>query len=98
GAAGEHGVGGGAVGVVPVREGADQGAFLHLPRQAGQGFGDLDAGDVRLHRLGLAPHVRGRVRLHVPDVEVAGTAEAGEEDARTRPAETAALRGSGGQG
>ena len=73
--AGQGAVDGGRMGVVDaVMGGADEGAAVHLLRQARQVFRQLQSGDAGGDRLELAADLGGRLRLHVPHVEMTGTA------------------------
>ena len=66
----------GNLGVLVTRadERADDGELVHHLRDVGHQFADLDAGDFGLDRLKLAAHVGRRVRLRIPDVDVARSA------------------------
>ena len=55
-----------------------------LKREAREMFAELHAGDVGGDGLELAAHFLRQVRLHVPHVQVAGTAVEKHKNARIR--------------
>ena len=54
--------------------------LVGVPRHAGEDFGNLDAGNVRLDRLIRAANFRRRVRLHIPGIELARSTDKKEHD------------------
>ena len=68
----------GVVLVAAVGDRADQGDFVHDPREPGQVFADRDARQGRRDRAELAADLRGGIRLGVEGLELARAA--GQED------------------
>jgi hypothetical protein len=61
--------------------GADEGEVVGDGRVFGEDLGNLDVWGLGADRLEGAPHLCGGIGLHVPEVDVTGTAEIEEEDA-----------------
>ncbi len=56
--------------------------FVHLLSQLGQVFAKANAGSGGLYRLKFATNFGGGAGFHVPQIDVAGSAEEKNEDAR----------------
>jgi hypothetical protein len=81
------------VDVHPVRHRPQEADLVHLLGQLRQMLADLNAGDVRSGGLELAANLRRRIGLHVPQIDLAGTAEEEQEDARPGPLRRGRLLG-----
>lgn len=84
-AAGEHLAAGGSVDRHVVGHGAEQCEAIHLLREEGEVFAEMDVGDGGLDGIEVAADFGGRGGLHVPEVDVTGTAEEENENAGIVP-------------
>ena len=68
-----------------VRHRPQQTKLVHPLRQQRQVLAELNPGHSRIDRLEFAPDLQGCLGLHVPEVDMAGSAKQEDEDARRQP-------------
>src|SRR6266851_8527856 len=93
--AGEHGVSRRAVRRIAVRQRSNDSVLIRVTSQTRKMFRDLNARDIGGLRFELAANFRGRRRLHVPNIDVARSAEEINQNARPRLTKMTCLFGRG---